>query len=382
MATLKDKASAEKLQARTFAKKVRRRRYIYAAVSFFLVAVFPTAFTTWYLYTFAANQYATEFRFAVRGRQESAGGDSIGQLLGMGATSTGSDSFIVVDHVESLEMIQLLSDRIDMRAVYQKQPDDVFHAYWGSPAAEDLLDYWRWMANAEFDLSRGIVTAQVWSFTPEDSLEIATAVLELTRDLVDQLSRDAREEALAYANEQVASAAIQLKAARQAIQDFRKRENVIDPTAEALRIEEQISMLERGIIEMTTELETKIATSGQRSAAVAQLSERIQSTERQLAAVTDSIDEALPEQSRIYDSLQTDAEIAREVYTATLRARLEAEAIATQRQVYLSVYDTPKLAQTSLYPERWFIALSALGLSLIIWGIVYVVMLNIRDAAI
>ena len=269
-----------------------------------------------------------------------------------------------------------------MNAIYTRASDDVLHSYWGSPASEDLLDYWRWMAEAQFDTSRGIVTARVWSFSEEESLALARAVLELTSDLVDQLSREAREEALAYANEQVSLAADNLRAARLAIQDFRKRENVIDPTAEALRIDQQISMLENGIIQLTTELETKVATGGSRSAAAEQLRERIQSTERQLALVTDSIDEELPEQSRIYESLQTDVQIAGETYSAALRARLEAEAIATQRQVYLSVYDTPKLAETSLYPDREIISLSAFCLSLVIWGIVYVVMLNIRDAAI
>ena len=50
MSSLKDKANADKAQARTFAKRVRRRRYLYAAISFLLVVAAPTTFTIWYFY--------------------------------------------------------------------------------------------------------------------------------------------------------------------------------------------------------------------------------------------------------------------------------------------------------------------------------------------
>ena len=382
MSTLKDKTNAQKAQARTFAKKVRRRRYLHAAISFAIVVLAPTVGSYVYLNTVAANQYATEFRFAVRGRQDGGGADTLGLMLGAGgAIATSSDSYIIVDYMESLEMIHALNERLDLHRIYTAEPGDIFHSYSGSPATEDLLDYWKWMINAEFDLSRGIIAAQIWSFSQEDSLAISREVLSLTGELVNQISREAREEALQYADEQVESAGDKLRDARVAIQDFRKRENVIDPTADAVRLNEQIGLLERALIELTTELETQVATKGENSASAEQLRERIDSTQRQLAAVEDSIDERLPELARVYEALQTDVEIARETYAAALRARLEAEAIATQRQVYLSVYDTPKLAQTSLYPNRAVLSAVILVLSFVIWGIVYVVMLNIRDAA-
>ena len=383
MSTLKDKTTAQKAQAKSFALKVRRRRYLHAAVTFALLVVAPTAASILYFNTFAADQYATEYRFAVRGRQDGGGTDTLGIMLGAGgALASSSDSFIVVDYMESLEMIRELNQRVDLNTIYAAPKADVLHRYWGDPAAEELLDYWQGMIDAEFDMSRGIVTTTIWSFSEEDSLKIAREVLTLTRELVDQLSREARQEALAYADEQVALAAEQMRQARLAIQDFRSRENVIDPTADAVRIDEQISLLERARIELTTELETKIATKGANSAATEQLRERLQATERQLMLVEDSIDEQLPLQARIYEGLQTELEIARETFAAAHRARLEAEAVATQRQVYLSVYDTPKLAQTSLYPDRPIIAIIVLSLSLVIWGIFYVVSLNIRDAAV
>lgn len=382
MATLQDKAKAQKVKVNTYASRVRRSRFIYAAVTFLALVVTPTVGGAWYFTTLAVNQYATEFKFAVRGRQSSGGADTLGVLLGAGsALASSSDSYIVVDYMESLEMLSQLQERVDLRETYVRPDQDFLHRYNGSAAIEDFRDYWEFVIDTEFDLSRGIVTVTIWSFSPEDSLLIAQEVLSLTRELVNQLSADARQEALAYANEQLVVVAEDLRDTRLAIQEFRTRENVIDPTADVVRIDKQMGMLESTIIELRTELDTQIATKGEGSASAQQLRERIEAANRQLATVEDSIDEDLPELAREYESLQTDQEISRETYAAALRARHEAEAIATQRQVYLSVYDTPRLAETSLYPDRPFVIFIIGLVCFAIWGIFYVVSLNIRDAA-
>lgn len=382
MSTLQDKANAQKAAATQFTRKIRRRRYLHAAISFVLVALLPTLATSLYFYVYAQDQFATEFRFAVRGREGGGGGSALGMLLGGGgALVSSSDSYIVVDYMQSLEMIRDLQERIDLIEIYSRAPGDPLHRYDGAPAAEDFLEYWMWKVDANYDLSRAITTVTVWSFDERDSLRIAREILALATELVDQLSREARQEALAYADEQVALAAEGMRSARQAIQEFRSAENVIDPTADVLRINEQISMLESTVIELTTELETQIATQGQQSASVQQLRNRVASTQKQLSIVRDSIDEKLPQLARTYESLQTELEIERQTFAAAHRARLEAEAIATQRQVYLSVYDTPKLAQTSRYPDRFMLSALVAGFSLLVWSIVYIVILNIRDAA-
>ena len=382
MSTLKAKARAQKAQAETFAKRVRRSRSLFGILSFLALVMAPTGGAVLYFNTMAADQYASEFRFAVRGRQSSGGADTLGMMLGAGsALASSSDSYIVVDYIHSLEMIRALENRVDLREIYSRPPNDPLHRYDGSLAAEDMREYWEWMVDAQFDMSRGIITATVWSFTPEDSLKTAEQVLALVRDLVDQLSQEARQESLAYADEQVSLAAESLRASGFAIQDFRNRENVIDPTADVVRINEQIALLERTIIELTTERDTQLATKGARSASVQQLNDRIEAARRQLAQVSDSIDERLPELARVYEGLRTEQEIARETYAAALRARHEAEAVATQRQVYLSVYDPPKSAQSSLYPHRPLVVLGVFAVASLIWGIFYVIALNIRDAA-
>ena len=382
MSTLKAKARAQKAQAETYAKRVRRSRSLFGILSFLALVLAPTGGATFYFNTFAADQYASEFRFAVRGRQNSGGADALGMMLGAGsALASSSDSYIVVDYVHSLEMIRALEGRLDLEQIYRRPSNDSLHRYNGSAAAEDMRDYWEWMVDAEFDMSRGIITATVWSFTPEDSLKAAQEVLALIRDLVDQLSQEARQESLSYADEQVSLAAKSLRSSGLAIQEFRNRENVIDPTADVVRLNEQIALLERTIIELTTERDTQIATKGTRSASVQQLNDRIEAARRQLILVSDSIDGRLPELARIYESLRTEQEIARETYAAALRARHEAEAVATQRQVYLSVYDPPKAAQTSLYPDRPLVVLAVFVVASLLWGIFYVIALNIRDAA-
>ncbi|MEO1291597.1 MAG: hypothetical protein AAFV62_01990 [Pseudomonadota bacterium] len=376
----RDPMSDQKEAAKTFAKTVRRRRATMGLVSFTLLVIVPVVLAGWYYFAKAVDQYATEFHFAVRSNSDMAGAESLLGMLSGGSAMTGSDSYIVVEYMTSLEIVRQLDERLDLRTMFRLPDDDPVHAFGEDEAIEDLRDYWGWMISADYDVSKGIINARVWAFTREDSFRIATEVLVLADELVNELSRDARNAALLYANQQLDVTGADVTRARVAIQDFRNAENIYDPTADAQRIYEQIATIEQNIIEVTTELETQIATKGESAASVAQLRERLSALERQLVKVQDSIDDRLPILSRVYEGLQAEYEIALQTYAASLQAKQQAEAVATQRQVFLSKFDPPRPAEASLYPIREEVVLIILVCCIGIWGILHVVMLNIRDA--
>ncbi|MEO1330209.1 MAG: hypothetical protein AAFW46_11135 [Pseudomonadota bacterium] len=369
-------------QLDSIAKRMQRRRLISGAVSFALAVLLPLAAMSWYLYSVAEDQYATEFNFAVRGKQDLAsGGDGLGVALGGANAIAGfADSFIVVDYIESLELVRELENRIGLRRIYAKAEDDWFHNFDPALPIEDLREYWQWKVHAEFDITRGIISAKVWTFDKADSLQVAEEVLKLAKELVEAISREARNESLSFADQQVALAAAKLRDARNAVQAFRSQENVIDPTEDVKRIYEQISLIEQKLIETQAERDTVLAAQGQNSARAKQLTEQIAALRKSLGEVEDKIDERLPELSRAYEALITEREITLQTYSSALQARQQAEAIATQRQVYLSVYDPPKAAEASLYPDRPWLILYLFGALTAIWGIGYVLVLNIRDA--
>ncbi|MCI4661845.1 MAG: hypothetical protein MRY63_08515 [Neomegalonema sp.] len=377
-----DPLKAQRQAAEDFARGVRRRRNFYGWISFALLVILPTLAGFWYYETRAANQYETTFQFAVRSNSEMVAADSLMGMLGGGSGLTGSDSYIVVEYLKSSEMVRSLEKRVGLTEIFAKPTNDPLHALATPVPIEDLLEYWLWMSDAEYDVSKGVVEVSVWAFAPEDSLTIAQETLVLADELVNELSRIAREEALQFADRQVATAADDLRRSRQAIQDFRNAEKVFDPIADAQRIDQQITALENEKIQLTTELETRVATGGEGGAAVQQIRERIAAVERQLVVVEDSIDDEVPEQSRIYEGLQAEYQIALQTYASALSARQQAEAVATQRQVYLSVYNPPRLAEASIYPDRPYVIFMLCLTCMGIWGIVYVVMLNIRDAMI
>ncbi len=369
-------------ELQSFAERMRRQRLISGLLSFAVAVLIPLGLMGWYLFAVAEDQYATEFNFAVRGRQDLAsGGDGLGVALGgAGAIAGYADSFIVVDYMESLELVRELEKRIGLRMIYGAAEQDWFHRFDPADPVEDLRDYWEWKIYAQFDITRGIISAKVWTFDKETSLKVANEVLKLNKELVEEISREARGEALSFADGQVDAAAAKLRQSRAEVEAFRQRENVIDPTADVTRIYEQISLIEQKLIEVKSERELVMAAQGRNSARAKQLAEQIVALDATLGEVEDKIDDRLPELSREYEALQTELEIAKQTYASALDARQQAEAIATQRQVYLSVYDPPQLAESSLYPDRPWLLLYIFGALTAFWGIGYILVLNIRDA--
>jgi capsular polysaccharide transport system permease protein len=79
--------------------------------------VLPTLVAGIYYFAVAADQYASEARFAVRSN-EAQGADMLGMLSGMPRATVVSDSYIVADYIRSAEMVAELERRIAFRNVY------------------------------------------------------------------------------------------------------------------------------------------------------------------------------------------------------------------------------------------------------------------------
>ena len=127
-----------------------RRRHWGVLTSFFLVVALPFVAAAAYLYTFAADQYASTVGFSVRQEDMSSPIEMFGGIADF-ASSGSSDSDILYEFIRSQEMVRTLDDRIGLTALYSKAPDDPVFGYDPDGTIEDLHKYWGRMVRVLYD---------------------------------------------------------------------------------------------------------------------------------------------------------------------------------------------------------------------------------------
>jgi capsular polysaccharide transport system permease protein len=116
--------NAPEVQKRSYSAQKKRRRWTIA--SFFLFVLAPLAVAIYYYTTIAADRYAVETKFAIRTASGSAPTDFLGIVSSVSSTtSTTTDSYIIVDFIESRDLIDRLNARLDIVGIYSHPDADI-----------------------------------------------------------------------------------------------------------------------------------------------------------------------------------------------------------------------------------------------------------------
>jgi capsular polysaccharide transport system permease protein len=365
-----------------------RLRHYATLLSFVLAVLLPSAVTVGYLYTRAADQYASSVAFSVRS------GESVipSGLLGVFAqqvSSAGADAEIVYEFVRSQKMIEAALATLPLEAIYNRPERDFVFRLGEEQPVEDIVAYWNRMTDISFDPGTGIVRFEARAFTAEDAQRIADFVLAESTRIVNDLSEQAREDAIRVASIAVTEAEERLREARRAMREFRNLEQEIDPTENAAAKLGLVAALEQALAETRVELDTELQLVGERSPKVSQLRQRIASIEKQitderarLGAGATGDAEAERRFANVvsaYEERQVDLEFAQNAYTSALAAFEQAQIEARRQSRFLAPHIEPTLSVAPQYPQRALLSLAVFGLLTAAWAVVLLIVYNIRE---
>ena len=362
-------------------------RHWLALASFLVMVLIPVAATGWYLWVRAADQYASYVGFSVRKEEVGSAVELLGGITELSGSSS-SDTDILYEFLQSQELVAELDADLDLRAIWSKADparDPVF-AYHPPGTIEDLVDHWARKVRIYYDSGTGLLDLRVLAFDPEDAHAIASRIYDRSSQMINQLSAVAREDAIGYARDELEQAEDRLREARVAIQAFRNRTQIIDPT---MRTETQsglIAALESQLAEAQIELQLLRSTSRPNDPRITQtqlkidvIEQQIQSERSELGLEGDSGGSSVADLVGEYEALSVDLEFAQQAYTAA-RATYDAARNEARRQSrYLAAHVNPTRAERAQYPQRTTIlALTALFLFLV-WSVAILVAYALRD---
>lgn len=382
-----------KSQPQAVVPKARpRRRHVMLGLSFLLMVLVPAALVVAYMYTRAADRFASVSAFSVHREDTSGAAELMAGLpaLGVPAGIT-PDADILYQFIQSQKMVEAVDAQMDLRALYGAPHDtDPVFALAPDATLEEMVDYWDRIVSIVFEGDTGLISVEVSAFTPDDARQINQIILDESAALINQLSKIARDDTITQAKEELDRAADRVRDTRLAMARFRDIEQIVDPTADFTGQMGVITALQQSLAEAMIRRDMLVGTTTNPD------DPRIQQAERTIEAIERRIDEERDKVgtrasgdagsddplSRIvgeYESLLVDREFAEKSYVAALAAYDAALAEARRRSRYLAVHIPPTLAQTAIYPNREVLSAAAIGFLTIFWALFALTVYSIRD---
>lgn len=352
----------------------------FVGLSALLVIGIPTLLAIVYYGFLASDQFVTTFQFAVRGPSQVTAGRIGSSMMGAGAMSP--DSFVVTEYISSPQALADVERSIDLKAMFSRPSIDWWARLPPDPSLEELSRYWLNMVSAHFDLISGNITVTVRAFSPQESLQLAQALVRTSDDMFRRLNTKAQQDFVRMADENAQRAQQQLNAARQALFVFREEGGLVDPdkTAQAgAAIVDDLRKQLAGLQAQYASIQAQAPNSPllpPLKLQVAALEERIRKEEplgsSKVRAVTaDTLAE--------YQTLELERQTAEKQYTEALGLRTQAHLMAQNQQSYLALFVAPTLPQSSLYPNRLRSILSVMLAAAAAWFVGMLIVYALRD---
>lgn len=357
-------------------------------LGFILMVLLPTALAGYYYGFVASDVFVSEAKFAVRGSSEklptTAAGASMASNLTM--MNSNQDAYIVASYIQSIPMLDRLEKEEHLRSLFSRENVDWISRLNVEAPAERLRKYWSRMVSASVDSISGVVSLEVRAFTPQDALALSRSILTASEELVNEISRRKREDAVRFANEELARAEARVKAAATSMQRFRNETGFLDPVKSAEAVSKLLATLRSEKIELSNELTTsRFSLSANApsvqvlSARLAALTTQIQDIERELTTRGDGDDKSASKALAVYEGLMLEREFSEKFYTTVMALAEAARVEADRQQLYLMTFVPPALAQMALFPRRGSDVVVVFACALGVWSVLSLLVAAVRD---
>jgi capsular polysaccharide transport system permease protein len=315
---------------------------------------------------------------------------SAGLLGGVGAAlggSTSPDSQILYEFIRSQDMVASIDAQLDLRALYSRHADiDPVFGFDPGGTIEDLTRYWQRMVRVSYDGASGLMELRVLAFDPAEAQMIAEAIAEESGRLVNALAAVAREDATAYAREDLDLAVERLKEAREALTAFRIANEIVDPAADIQGQMGLLNTLQAQLAAALIDYDLLVGSAGANDPRLQQAQDRIDVIEARVAEEREKFGvgggpggQSYAATVSEFERLSVDREFAETAYLASLQAYDIARTEANRQSKYLAAYIRPTLAETSEFPQKPLILGLVALFAFLGWAVLSLVFYALRD---
>ena len=382
-------------------RKVRQRwkypknlRHFMILMSFVLLVALPSAVISFYMIFIASDQYSSSASFAVRSSNSTAPMDLLGVVMQSGADTTTSSSYILNDYLTSQTFFEDISKHFDLNRIYSDSNWDWYFRMSPDLPVEREVKYWKSRIETKYDQASGIFVVDVLAFTPEDATSLMQYIVKKSEELINNLSEKARRQAVASAQETVATAEVRLRTVRRELLNYREKAQEVSPEENAKLAYEMIGELEKMIATKEATMKTLQGYLDKNSPRITMLSQEVQALQNQLGKERKRLgggntvklnsaeaggDNSISQRIGSYSDLVLEQGFAEQYYTTALAGLEKARADAASKELYLATFVTPTRSEEAQYPGRFTYSICAFLLLFGIWSISVLTFYNLSD---
>ncbi|AJD05846.1 capsular polysaccharide export system, inner membrane protein [Campylobacter lari] len=351
----------------------------------FRIVLILTAFVVFYYVLIAANRYVSESVLSVK----STTGDS-GAITGIAALLTNNsfsseDITFLKSYIHSLDMLNILEEKIQIRELYQKQKLDFFYSISSSADQEEFLKYYQNRVKIiQENSANGLLRVEVEGFDPQSAHLIASTIVKESEKFINEISHKAAREQMQFAEEELLQFKKRYQKAKDELLAFQNKYGVFDPLKQAEGTLKLIAELESKIAAKEAELLMMQSYINDNAPQIVTIKSEITALKKQLQKEKSKVSspkssQKLNDLAAKFQDLTIEAGFAESAYTAALKAYESARIEALRKIKQVVIVQSPSLPQSAKYPEALYNIFTAFMILSLIYGIVKFIKMIIEE---
>ncbi|EAK0436533.1 capsule biosynthesis protein [Campylobacter lari] len=351
----------------------------------FKIVLILTAFVIFYYVFIAANRYVSESVLSVK----STTGDS-GAITGIAALLTNNsfsseDITFLKSYIHSLDMLNILEEKIQIRELYQKQKLDFFYSISSSADQEEFLKYYQNRVKIiQENSANGLLRVEVEGFDPQSAHLIASTIVKESEKFINEISHKAARDQMQFAEEELLQFKKRYQKAKDELLAFQNKYGVFDPLKQAEGTLKLIAELESKIAAKEAELLMMQSYINDNAPQIVTIKSEITALKKQLQKEKSKVSspkssQKLNDLAAKFQDLTIEAGFAESAYTAALKAYESARIEALRKIKQVVIVQSPSLPQSAKYPEALYNILTAFMILSLIYGIVKFIKMIIEE---
>lgn len=352
---------------------------------FLLTVLIPTLLAAIYFGLVASDVYISESRFVVRSpqRQQTTGLSAL--LQGGGFSRSQDDTYAVHDFMLSRDALKQLQDHLHIRDLFTRSGIDFVNRFPGPERWDDsfeaLYRHYLRHVSVEYDSSSSITVLFVRAYTAEDADKMNEALLEMGEQLVNNMNTRSRQDLIQSAQQEVKAAEERAKTAAVALSSYRSDRSVFDPERQSAIQLQSVARLREELLTAEAQL-AQVRMVSPTNPQISSLEARVQGLRAAIADENARVlgrEGGLSAKSPAYERLVLERTFADRQLGAALTSLDNAHNEAARKQLYLERLVQPNRPDKALEPRRLRSVAAVLLVGLMLWGVVSLVLVSVRE---
>ncbi|MFM2090388.1 MAG: hypothetical protein RLZZ127_877 [Planctomycetota bacterium] len=332
----------------------------------------------------ATPRYEAVAGFTIRGGTSAP---SLGDLSSlMGGASSGDPNRHLLAFVPSASCFSVVDDQLGLRKLWSDGRIDWFSRLAPDADREQALAVWNSRVRIVLDDATGLLEVKAQGFTAADALATATAVMNASEALVNDLNRSqalAKSKAL---DEELERSRAAIDRAVADLLAFQDRHGLADVAAAVQAISGASLGVESELVQQRAALAETLSVMGEDADQVRRTRARIAALEREVALararVADSATAAGPRLNQLAAEqirLQGVVELRQEIHRQLMATAIQTQAESQHATMHLAVIAKPALPEAAAYPRFWYNLLTLAVISGILAAVAAALWSTIRE---